>query len=663
MKKSAIILSLLLIFPMLPAGRAAGNSGNEAEIHLSAGTGSGDPVISTGEVQWKYHPGDDPEWANPAFDDRSWGLANTWSHSGKILSGSRANTAWYRLNVVIDASFPYFSVGMTGAQAGDIRIFWDGKPVADRLDLRIPHEVTTAGAGRHMLAVRYVRPPDLPADDPGGFFINLGPAQRQIEALLQQRSEQMFFCAFTLAFGLLHLILFIFSPVAKENLYYAAFLLVYTGAIYADIHSGYLARDLDSTFFYLRLHRLLVPFTSIFGLRFIYEIFYDKCPRQFRIFTVLMLAVWVVISIYPNEHFDAYVMLSILVQLEIVRVITVAIVRKKDGAWILATGYLLLGIFGAYDALLDLGFMAPINQITNAYYFGLAGLLVAMSIYLARDFARSAQRLLRQERRIQEETLARELAEAENRRKSEEFEAARHLQLAMLPQCLNDIPGLDICFHMESATEIGGDYYDYSLADDGALTIAIGDATGHGMKAGTMVSIVKGLFITHSPISDMPGFFRKCARAIKQMRLGNLYMALMLVTIKGRELTASAAGMPPVYIRRSKTGTVETLLIKGMPLGGPLFDNYQVRKAKLFPGDAVLLMSDGFPELFNDQNEMLDYPRVEAIFREAGEKSATGIVHHLHQAGSKWANGRPQDDDITFVVVKIRADSGLSHSC
>ncbi|MCB0258616.1 MAG: SpoIIE family protein phosphatase, partial [Calditrichaeota bacterium] len=225
------------------------------------------------------------------------------------------------------------------------------------------------------------------------------------------------------------------------------------------------------------------------------------------------------------------------------------------------------------------------------------------------------------------------------------------------------IPGLDICFHMESATEIGGDYYDYSLADDGALTIAIGDATGHGMKAGTMVSIVKGLFITHSPITDMPGFFRKCARAIKQMRLGNLYMALMLVTIKDRELTASAAGMPPVYIRRGKTGAVETLLMKGMPLGGPLFDNYQVRKAKLFPGDTVLLMSDGFPELFNDQKEMLDYPRVEAIFREAGEKSATGIVRHLCDAGIKWANGRPPDDDITFVVVKIRTDSGLSDGC
>ena len=503
----------------------------------------------------------------------------------------------------------------------------------------------------------------MPVDDPGGFFINHGPAQQMIESLLQQRSEQMFFCAFTLAFGLLHLILFLFSPASKGNLYYSIFLLFYTAAIFADIQSGYIARDPESIFFYLRLHRMLIPFTSIFCLRFIYAVFYDKCPRQFPAFVILMLSVWVVISLYPVEHFDVFVILNLLVQLEIVRVITVAILRKKDGAWILAAGYLLLGFFGAYDTLLDLGIMAPLNQVTNAYYFGLAGLVVAMSVYLARDFARSAQRLLRQERRIQEETLARELAEADNRRKTEEFEAARQLQLSMLPQCLNDIPGLDICFHMESATEIGGDYYDYSLADDGALTIAIGDATGHGMKAGTMVSIVKGLFITHSPITDMPGFFRKCARAIKQMRLGNLYMALMLVTIKDRELTASAAGMPPVYIRRGKTGAVETLLMKGMPLGGPLFDNYQVRKAKLFPGDTVLLMSDGFPELFNDQKEMLDYPRVEAIFREAGEKSATGIVRHLCDAGIKWANGRPPDDDITFVVVKIRTDSGLSDGC
>ncbi len=69
----------------------------------------------------------------------------------------------------------------------------------------------------------------------------------------------------------------------------------------------------------------------------------------------------------------------------------------------------------------------------------------------------------------------------------------------------------------------------------------------------------------------------------------------------------------------------------------------------LAPGDTVLLMSDGFAELFNDKDEMLDYPRVKEIFKEAADRSADEIVAHLFKDGERWSNGRPQDDDITFV--------------
>ena len=47
---------------------------------------------------------------------------------------------------------------------------------------------------------------------------------------------------------------------------------------------------------------------------------------------------------------------------------------------------------------------------------------------------------------------------------------------------------------MFTATEVGGDYYDFDLGDDGTLTVAIGDATGHGMRAGTLVTATKSLF-------------------------------------------------------------------------------------------------------------------------------------------------------------------------
>jgi serine phosphatase RsbU (regulator of sigma subunit) len=229
----------------------------------------------------------------------------------------------------------------------------------------------------------------------------------------------------------------------------------------------------------------------------------------------------------------------------------------------------------------------------------------------------------------------------------------------MLPKELPQLAHLEIGVFMKTATEVGGDYYDFHLADNGTLTIAIGDATGHGMKAGTMVSVIKSLFIAEASQTDILSFFKKCTQTIKQMRLGNLYMAMMLIKIKDHKMTASSAGIPPIYIYRSETKSVEEILIKGMPLGGPASFPYKKRETNLSPGDTVLLMSDGFPELFNDKDEMLDYPRVKEIFKEAAERSADEIVGHLFKAGERWSNGRPQDDDITFVVLKVKQNGML----
>ena len=80
-------------------------------------------------------------------------------------------------------------------------------------------------------------------------------------------------------------------------------------------------------------------------------------------------------------------------------------------------------------------------------------------------------------------------AEAENSRKSQELEEARKLQLALLPEKLPDLPNLQIAVYMKTATEVGGDYYDFYISADGTLNVAMGDATGHGMQAGTVVTL------------------------------------------------------------------------------------------------------------------------------------------------------------------------------
>ncbi len=244
--------------------------------------------------------------------------------------------------------------------------------------------------------------------------------------------------------------------------------------------------------------------------------------------------------------------------------------------------------------------------------------------------------------------------EAENARKTQELEEARQLQLSMLPKNPPSVPHLEIAADMITATEVGGDYYDFKLHDDGTLTAVIGDATGHGLQAGTMVAATKSLFNSLADEPEPIPILQKATKALKAMGFRRMYMALTVAKFKDHHMQIAAAGMPFTLIYRASTGRVEEVVLKGMPLGGVGNFPYKDKKLHLNAGDTVLFMSDGFEEMFNPQDEMLGEEQVKMLFEEAAANSPEEIIEHLKKAGEVWANGRAQEDDVTFVVVKIK---------
>jgi serine phosphatase RsbU (regulator of sigma subunit) len=484
-------------------------------------------------------------------------------------------------------------------------------------------------------------------------ILQIDSSELLLEQVLSISNQQMIFTTLAVAFGILHLILFLFSPRSKSNLYFAIFVFLYAANIFFD-YQHFISMILDNDYLYLRFHRAVMPYNSIFALLFLYSLFEERIPKQFWIISLALIITGALSVIEPIQYFSFIQYALIVVAIETARIIILSVKNNKEGAKIIALGFILLFIFSSYDLLIDLGVMSPINNINNGYPFGFVGLIISISVYLASDFAKTSERMVAQERRTKELEIERRLLEAEDARKSRELEAARKLQLSILPFCNNDITGIDICYHMETATEVGGDYYDYKLASDGTLIVVIGDATGHGTKAGTMVSIIKSLFISDTITDDLPGFLKKCSKTIKQMKLGNLFMSLQILKYQNRKLLVSSAGMPPIYIYRSATKKVEEIVIKSMPLGGPSLNNYDSIENELYSGDVILLMSDGYPELFNGRDEMLGYVRAKEAFKESIIKSAAAISSDLITVGENWRGNRPQEDDITLIVIKIK---------
>ncbi|MBU2491577.1 MAG: SpoIIE family protein phosphatase [Bacteroidetes bacterium] len=244
--------------------------------------------------------------------------------------------------------------------------------------------------------------------------------------------------------------------------------------------------------------------------------------------------------------------------------------------------------------------------------------------------------------------------QAENERKSKELEEARELQLSMLPKNLPSLPHLDIAVYMKTATEVGGDYYDFNVGLDGTLTVVIGDATGHGMKAGTMVTAAKTLFNSYSANPNILFTFHEMTRCIKQLQMQSVSMCLTMLKIRNNNLIISSAGMPPMFLFKRESRIVEEHLLKGMPLGTMNNFPYEIREMELAKGDTILLMSDGFPELTNEDNELYGYKRVRNKFEETADKEPEEIITCLKDEGSRWVKDNDPDDDVTFVVIKIK---------
>lgn len=287
-------------------------------------------------------------------------------------------------------------------------------------------------------------------------------------------------------------------------------------------------------------------------------------------------------------------------------------------------------------------------SMNNSFFLISANILGMFTSYSLEYYMRHVfwqKRILEQK----SEQLAKEHA-----RKSQELDQARRIQLAMLPQTIPVHPEAELAVSMTTATEIGGDYYDFCIDDGGALTFAIGDAAGHGAQAGAMVTATKFLFANYAGHQDIDEFLNYATHSLKQMSLPRLFIALAIGRIDNYTLEIAGAGLPPLLLVRESTDTVEEIPLKGIPLGGYGSGLYQKLKIPLNQGDALLLMTDGFPELMNHEKEELSYERIKQEFGRTASQTPDNIIKNMTDLAENWLDGNSPKDDITLMAIKMR---------
>jgi hypothetical protein len=239
----------------------------------------------------------------------------------------------------------------------------------------------------------------------------------------------------------------------------------------------------------------------------------------------------------------------------------------------------------------------------------------------------------------------------EGERKSKELEEARELQNSLLPKTNPTIEGYQISTYLKSATEIGGDYYDFFYKKGKYFYAICGDATGHGVISGIMVSVTKA-GLNGIAMGTPSKILQQLNRIVKRVNFGRLRMSLSVAKLNKNSVELSSAAMPPTYYYNAKAKLVEEVLVPNLPLGGIETEEFDSITKDFNSGDVIVMISDGLPELPNPQDELLDYPKVEDCVKANAHKDAESIKDALVELSDTWADGVMNPDDITIVVVK-----------
>ena len=242
----------------------------------------------------------------------------------------------------------------------------------------------------------------------------------------------------------------------------------------------------------------------------------------------------------------------------------------------------------------------------------------------------------------------------EGERKSKELEEAKELQNSLLPKVLPTVDGFEISTYLKPATEIGGDYYDFFYKKGEYFYAICGDATGHGVISGIMVSVTKA-GLNGVPMGEPSTILGQLNRIVKRVNFGRLRMSLSVAKFNKDAVELSSAAMPPTYFFSSKSKEVEEVLVPNLPLGGLENEKFDGVKKDFKPGDVMVMISDGLPELPNPSGDLLDYDKIEACIKENAEKSASEIKDALVFLSDDWAKGVMNPDDITIVIIKKTA--------
>ena len=249
-------------------------------------------------------------------------------------------------------------------------------------------------------------------------------------------------------------------------------------------------------------------------------------------------------------------------------------------------------------------------------------------------------------------------SESEKIKIERDLDLARKIQQGLLPKCIPNINGLDICGEMIPAMQVGGDYFDLIQLSDTKLFVAVGDVSGKGLSASlymtklqTMIQISTKMSI--SPKEILIEINKRLYESIE--RSWFITMTLALFDTETKTVKFCRAGHMPLLT--ANNGIVESIKTEGIGLGlekGEVFDRtLQEVEIKTKSNQIFAFFSDGITEAMNVNEEMFGEDKLTEILKGKSTNHSIDIMNNVWNEVKHFRGNAQPNDDMTMVIVKV----------
>jgi sigma-B regulation protein RsbU (phosphoserine phosphatase) len=247
---------------------------------------------------------------------------------------------------------------------------------------------------------------------------------------------------------------------------------------------------------------------------------------------------------------------------------------------------------------------------------------------------------------------------AERERIGAELGLATDIQRSMLPHVFPPFPNrseMDLYALMESAREVGGDFYDFFMVDDDHLCLVIADVSGKGIPAALFMMISKIIIKSCAMLGEGPAWIlRKTNEAICEDNQTEMFVTVWvgILELSTGILKAASAGHEYPVIRHPGSRFELYKDQHGFVIGGLEDMEYTEYEVQMQPGSEIFVYTDGVPEASDAENNMFGIQRMLASLNETTDASPEMIIRHVRHSIDMFTRDGTQFDDLTMLCIR-----------